>query len=170
MFRLLDSMMRANSAMQFDMSLAVLQRVMCVVRKLSTIVLRSIDGSCVLSLSRTYGSEHRTGIVKSPDGGFAFVDKILRPQKSRLSRRMVCHVFMQLRALTCLFERFLRAWLAPSRVILLCQRNEVPFHVLMIIAYRHEESSRDVRHPFIPEMEFWSDSPLKIILGKVMEL
>jgi hypothetical protein len=38
--------------------------------------------------------------VKSPDGGFAFVDKILRPQKSRLSRRMVCHVFMPLRALT----------------------------------------------------------------------
>ena len=38
--------------------------------------------------------------MKSPDGGFAFVDKILRPQKSRLSRRMVCHVFMPLRALT----------------------------------------------------------------------
>ena len=53
-----------------------------------------------MSLSCTYGSEHRTGIVKSPDGGFAFVDKILRPQKSRLSRRMVCHVFMPLRALT----------------------------------------------------------------------
>ena len=62
--------MRANSAMQFDMSLAVLQRVMCVVRNLSTIVRRSIDGSCVLSLSRTYGSEHRTGIVKSPGGVF----------------------------------------------------------------------------------------------------
>ena len=65
MFRLLDSIMRASSAMQADISLAVLHRGMCVVRNLSAIVLRSIDGSCVWSLSCTYGSEHRTGIVNS---------------------------------------------------------------------------------------------------------
>ena len=144
-------------------------------RNLSAIVLRSVDGSCVLSLSCTYGSEHRTGIVNSPDGGFAFVDNIFCPQRSRLSRRIVCHVFIPLRALTIALHSAIflvvasRNWnmmtrsgekiltcMAPSRVISkLGHRNEVPFHVPMIIANGHEEPSRDERHLFIPEMEFW---------------
>ena len=129
---------------QEDTSLADQHSGMCVVRNLSAIVLRSVDGSCVLSLSCTYGSEHRTGIVNSPDGGFAFVDNIFCPQRSRLSRRIVCHVFIPLRALTIALHSAIflvvasRNWnmmtrsgekiltcMAPSRVILDAFPNSV---------------------------------------------
>ena len=124
--------------------------------------------------------EHGTGIVDSPDGGFAFVDNILRPQKSRLSRRMVCHVRLHHIAgidhciarghFPCRrFEKLEHddnIWLKDSYVhgsvegnlgclSKLGQRNEVPFHVPTVIANGHEESSRDESHLFIPEIEFW---------------
>ena len=137
------------------MSLAVLQRVMCVVRNLSTIVLRSCDGSCVLSLSRIYGSENRTGIVKSPSGVFDLLPTE-EPVESCIARcHFPCRGFDKLEHDDKVWlKRFLRTWVAPSRVILLCQRNEVPFYVPMVIANGHEESSRYERHLF-HEMDFW---------------
>ena len=94
---------------------------------------------------------------------------------------MVCHVFIPFWAFTIALHVTIflvaasRNWnmmmtrsgrkiltcIAPSRVILdafpksVRVRNEVPFHVSMVIANGHEESPADERHLFIPEMEFW---------------